>query len=79
MFEYRPYRFYRHKKGGIYERLFETEHSETLDYYVVYRGFYNDRTWIRPLRMFYEPGRFIPITSRWEIAKLYLHRWWLGL
>ncbi len=46
---------YLHYKGKEYEVLDIAQHSETMEYFVVYRPLYGDRdTWIRPLTMFTE-------------------------
>lgn len=46
---------YRHFKGGEYEVLGVARHSETRDWYVVYRPLYGDGgLWVRPLAMFAE-------------------------
>jgi len=44
---------YRHYKGGLYEVLGVSRHSETLEPLVVYRPLYNDSGWwVRPHAMF---------------------------
>lgn len=51
---------YRHYKGKMYQVLEVARHSETLDWYVVYRCLYpNDlaELWIRPASMFVETVR----------------------
>lgn len=46
---------YKHYKGKFYEVLDVARHSETLEYFVVYKTLYGDfDTWIRPLDMFTE-------------------------
>lgn len=46
---------YKHYKGQFYEVLDIARHSETLEYFVVYKTLYGDfDTWIRPLEMFTE-------------------------
>ncbi|MGH1463136.1 MAG: DUF1653 domain-containing protein [Neptuniibacter sp.] len=46
---------YRHYKGPEYEVLNIARHSETDEWYVVYRQCYGDESvWIRPLTMFIE-------------------------
>jgi hypothetical protein len=46
---------YRHFKGGEYEVVELAQHSETLEWYVVYRALYGERgLWVRPLGMFLE-------------------------
>ena len=56
---------YRHFKGGEYEVLGVARHSETQDWYVVYRSLSGDGgLWVRPLAMFAETlthdGREVP-------------------
>lgn len=46
---------YKHYKGKLYEVLDVARHSETLEYFVVYKTLYGDfDTWIRPFDMFTE-------------------------
>lgn len=46
---------YRHYKGPLYEVLDVARHSETEEWFVVYRALYGERgLWIRPLAMFTE-------------------------
>jgi hypothetical protein len=46
---------YRHFKGNLYEVLETARHSETEEWFVVYRALYGDRgVWIRPLANFCE-------------------------
>jgi len=49
---------YRHYKGNLYEVIDIACHSETLDWYVVYKPLYEHEgkpdTWIRPYHMFFE-------------------------
>ncbi len=46
---------YKHYKGKFYEVLDVARHSETLEYFVVYKTLYGEfDTWIRPLEMFLE-------------------------
>lgn len=46
---------YKHYKGKFYEVLDVARHSETLEYFVVYKTLYGEfDTWIRPLEMFIE-------------------------
>lgn len=44
---------YRHFKGGIYEVIGLARHSETEDYFVLYRNSHGNY-WIRPYEMFIE-------------------------
>lgn len=47
---------YRHYKGGEYEVLGVTRHSETLEPLVLYRPLYDGSgMWVRPFAMFLEP------------------------
>jgi hypothetical protein len=43
---------YRHFKGGVYEVVCESKHSETLEEMVVYRNTESGETWVRPKKMF---------------------------
>ncbi|MCL2857883.1 MAG: DUF1653 domain-containing protein [Oscillospiraceae bacterium] len=46
---------YRHYKGNFYEVVGFAVHSETLEDMVVYKPLYGeDKTWVRPLRMWSE-------------------------
>ncbi len=46
---------YKHFKGQFYEVDNIAKHSETGDFYVVYRALYGERgLWVRPLDMFDE-------------------------
>lgn len=46
---------YKHYKGKLYEVLDVARHSETLEYFVIYKTLYGDfDTWIRSLEMFTE-------------------------
>ncbi|ELA09337.1 hypothetical protein MOMA_03000 [Moraxella macacae 0408225] len=50
---------YRHYKGNLYQVLHIACHSETEEWFVVYRPLYGDDTmqqsvWVRPLAMFCE-------------------------
>ncbi|WP_193493875.1 DUF1653 domain-containing protein [Nitrincola alkalisediminis] len=46
---------YRHFKGAEYEVIECARHSETEEWYVVYRPLYGDRgLWIRPVTLFCE-------------------------
>lgn len=55
---------YRHYKGGTYEVLGVSRHSETLEELVVYRAQKDGSLWVRPLGMFLETvevdGRTVP-------------------
>jgi hypothetical protein len=56
---------YRHFKGGEYEVLGVARHSETHEWYVVYRPLSGDGgLWVRPLAMFAEmvthEGQLVP-------------------
>jgi hypothetical protein len=45
--------YYEHYKGHRYEVLELARHSETEEWFVVYRALYGERgVWIRPLEMF---------------------------
>ena len=44
---------YRHYKGNYYEVIGLARHSETEEFFVVYRCLYGDGSmWVRPLSMF---------------------------
>lgn len=46
---------YKHYKGNEYEVIGVSRHSETLEYFVVYKALYQiegENLWIRPLTMF---------------------------
>ena len=44
---------YKHYKGNLYEVLDIARHSETQEWFVVYKTLYGDySTWIRPYDMF---------------------------
>jgi len=69
---------YRHFKGQFYAIDNIAKHSETDEYYVVYRALYGERgLWVRPLEMFDETivregirmKRFAPASTE-EIALL---------
>ena len=46
---------YRHFKGGEYEVIGVTRHSETMEELVVYRALYGERgLWVRPAAMWQE-------------------------
>ncbi|OUS17393.1 hypothetical protein A9Q88_03905 [Gammaproteobacteria bacterium 50_400_T64] len=69
---------YRHFKGQFYAVDNIAKHSETDEYYVVYRALYGERgLWVRPLEMFDETivregirmKRFAPASTE-EIALL---------
>lgn len=50
---------YKHFKGGIYEVLGTSKHTETGEELVLYKGA-DDQLWSRPIEMFLEVGNFIP-------------------
>lgn len=44
---------YRHYKGNLYQILHTARHSESEEWFVVYRALYGDYgVWVRPLAMF---------------------------
>ncbi len=46
---------YRHYKGNEYQVMDVARHSETQEWFVVYRTLYGDYSlWVRPLSMFTE-------------------------
>ena len=46
---------WRHFKGNLYEVVEVARHSESLEWFVVYRALYGDGgLWIRPIAMFTE-------------------------
>jgi len=46
---------YQHYKGGRYQVLDVARHSETEEWFVIYKPLYGEQsTWIRPLAMFVE-------------------------
>jgi len=46
---------YRHFKGNLYQVFHVAKHSETQEYYVVYKALYGEQgMWVRPLAMFDE-------------------------
>jgi hypothetical protein len=51
---------YRHKKGGVYLKLLDAVHTETLEKVTVYLHLWPHKIgfWARPKTMFDEPGRF---------------------
>ncbi len=53
-----PGRLYKHYKGGIYECLFMTTHSETNEPLVIYKSVLFGSNYARPLSMWFEdvPG-----------------------
>jgi hypothetical protein len=47
--------FYRHFKNLLYELVDIAQHSETQEYYVVYKAHYgSEGLWVRPYLMFFE-------------------------
>jgi len=55
---------YRHHKGGEYEVIGVTRHSETLEALVIYRPLYNQTgLWARPHAMFFGE---IEVDGRWR-------------
>ena len=58
---------YRHYKGPLYEVMDVAQHSETEEWFVVYRALYGERgLWIRPLAMFTELVDGVP---RFELVR----------
>lgn len=65
--------YYKHKKGGYYERYFEVAtHSEDLSPMIIYRSVKvnpnDEKTWVRPASMWDEVdengvARFTPVTE----------------
>jgi len=46
---------YKHYKGNLYEVLDVGRHSETEEWFVIYKTLYGDGgTWLRPYEMFME-------------------------
>ena len=46
---------YKHYKGNLYEVLDVGRHSETEEWFVIYKALYGDGgTWLRPYEMFME-------------------------
>ncbi|NHO31298.1 DUF1653 domain-containing protein [Acetobacter fallax] len=45
---------YRHYKGGLYTVITTARHSETEEWFVVYRSEAHGTLWIRPLSMWKE-------------------------
>ena len=46
---------YKHYKGNLYEVLYISNHSETLEKMVVYKALYGDmEIWVRPYSMWNE-------------------------
>lgn len=62
---------YRHYKGNLYEVLHTARHSETGEWFVVYRALYGDYgVWVRPLTMFCERVEIDGKTlTRFELIK----------
>lgn len=63
---------WRHFKGNEYEVVDVARHSETLEWFVVYRALYGDGgLWIRPAAMFLEmikrDGEVIPRFTKIEV------------
>ena len=59
--------FYRHYKGAQYQVLHAARHSETEEWFVVYRQCYGDEAvWVRPLSMFLET---VILTDGTEVAR----------
>lgn len=52
-----PPGLYRHYKGGLYQVLSSARHSETGEWFVVYRAVHGRQTWARPVEMFRESIR----------------------
>jgi len=64
---------YRHYKGQDYQVLDVARHSESQEYFVVYRCLYGDYSlWVRPLGMFTETielgGKIVPRFALVEAA-----------
>ena len=60
-----PLGFYQHYKGRYYQVVALSQHSETLEWLVMYRALYGDYgLWARPANMFMEnveiAGELIP-------------------
>lgn len=55
---------YQHYKGGLYEVIGVSHHSETLEKFIVYRALYDSKDfgknaiWVRPYEMFFEKVEF---------------------
>ena len=49
--------WYRYYKGGDYEVLDVTRHSETKEEMVIYRALVDGTLWVRPKKMFLEKVR----------------------
>ncbi|MEZ4601542.1 MAG: DUF1653 domain-containing protein [Syntrophotaleaceae bacterium] len=69
---------YRHFKGSYYEVIDLARHSETEEWFVVYRPLNGDKgTWIRPAKMFFdtvgkegqERPRFSYVADRPDLIK----------
>jgi hypothetical protein len=57
---------YKHKKGNLYRVDAIAKHTETLEEMVVYTALYENpagKVWVRPLKMFQEPGRFTLVSD----------------
>ena len=63
--------YYRHKKGNLYRVLYEAKDSETCEALIVYQAMYgNGEVWVRPKEMFFEEGRFIPVSEEDALAEI---------
>jgi hypothetical protein len=56
---------YRHKKGGVYRKLYEGRHADDGSAVVIYEHLWPHERgiWVRNKAEFEEPGRFERITS----------------
>lgn len=45
---------YRHYKGNFYKVIDIAKYSENLEDMVIYRALYDNKLWVRPLKMFLE-------------------------
>ncbi|NHN84717.1 DUF1653 domain-containing protein [Acetobacter musti] len=55
---------YRHYKGGLYTVLATARHSETEEWFVVYRSESMGTLWVRPLSMWLEKVGGVPRFAR---------------